>query len=90
MGNSYVVWKVIDKNSYFKPVSKDHNEWAEYVGSEKVSSLKLISKNDQKVILRKDDGSVLEFNSEKVFLCNQLYTGTWTNQENALNSDELR
>lgn len=65
MGNN-AVWKVDGENKYFKPLSGDN--WGEFVNGKQVFSFTLISKNGENVRLRKTDGSILDFDSKKVYI----------------------
>jgi hypothetical protein len=66
MGNSGAIWKVNGENKYFKNLSGDN--WGEFVNDKQVFSFTLISKDGPKVTLKKSDGSILDFDSEKVFI----------------------
>jgi hypothetical protein len=65
MGNSNVAWKVNDgENRYFKPLSD--SAWGEFVNGALVSNLNFFNRNGDQVTLRANDGSILEFDSQKV------------------------
>lgn len=80
MGNANAIWKVDNENKYFKHLSGD--DWGEFVDDKQVFRFTFISKDGPKLTLKKTDGSILNFDSDKVYITfngsrKLLYHGKW-------------